>query len=309
MKAKNVAKVCAAKLKQFLSHVPDEGIKKTIQENAIITGGSIASMLRGEEVNDFDIYFRTKDATLAVAKHYAERFALNPPSRFKSGTPVSVVVDDLPDRVRVRVQSAGVASENGAEKEYQYFEQTDPESGDAAEYAAAVFAIISDQQDQQNQKDKPKFRPVFLSSNAITLSDKIQIVTRFYGEPDAIHANYDFVHCTNYWTSWDRRLVLRPEAVEALLAKELRYVGSKYPLCSIIRSRKFIQRGWSITAGQYLKMIMQLQELDLKSVKVLEEQLTGVDSAYFDEVICALKDTNPERVDTTYLVQLIDHIF
>src|SRR3546814_2013322 len=47
----------------------------------------------------------------------------------------------------------------------------------------------------------PTYRPVFVSTNAITLSDKIQIVLRFYGEADAIHENYDFVHCTNYWTS------------------------------------------------------------------------------------------------------------
>ena len=52
-------------------------------------------------------------------------------------------------------------------------------------------------------------------------------------EPDQLHENYDFVHCTNYWTSWNNELVLRKEALEALLARELRYVGSKYPLCSI----------------------------------------------------------------------------
>ncbi len=199
-----------------------------------------------------------------------------------------------------------MASESGPAAEYQYFEATDPESGDAAEYAAAVFAIA---QDAEPKEDKPKYRPVFLSSNAITLSDKVQLVTRFFGDPDKIHKNYDFVHCTNYWTSWDNQLVLRPEAVESLLAKELRYVGSKYPLCSVIRTRKFIQRGWACTAGQYLKMIMQLQELDLKDVAVLEEQLTGVDTAYFVEVIEALKKRDAKRVDAAYLVELIDRIF
>ena len=62
-------------------------------------------------------------------------------------------------------------------------------------------------------------------------------------------------------------------------------MGSKYPLCSIIRTRKFIQRGYTINAGQYLKMAMQLNELDLKDVSVLQDQLIGVDSAYFDMVI------------------------
>src|SRR3546814_17023564 len=131
----------------------------------------------------------------------------------------------------------------------------------------------------------PTYRPVFMSTNAITLSDKIQIVLRFYGEADAIHENYDFVHCTNYWTSKDANLTLRQPALESLLCKELRYVGSKYPVCSVIRLRKFIRRGWVINAGQILKMMMQVSELDLTNPAVLQDQLTGVDSAYFIEQI------------------------
>src|SRR3546814_19222919 len=61
-----------------------------------------------------------------------------------------------------------------------------------------------------------------MSTKAITLSDKIQIVLRFYGEADAIHENYDFVHCTTYWTSTDANLTRRQPALERLLCKELR---------------------------------------------------------------------------------------
>ncbi len=150
---------------------------------------------------------------------------------------------------------------------------------------------------------------MFLSSNAITLSGNVQIIIRFYGEPDAIHENYDFVHCTNYWCSWDNKLELRRDALEALLTKELRYVGSKYPLCSIIRTRKFINRGWRITAGQYLKMAMQLNQLDLCDIAVLEDQLIGVDVAYFIEVISKLKEHDSTRVDNAYLMQIIDRMF
>src|SRR5690606_25046051 len=153
------------------------------------------------------------------------------------------------------------------------------------------------------------YRPVFMSTNAITLSHRVQIVMRFYGEPDTIHENYDFVHCTNYWKSWDNELVLRQPALEALLARELRYVGSKYPICSIIRLRKFIHRGWTINAGQILKMAMQVSELDLKDPAVLEDQLTGVDSAYFIQLMAKLKEHDPEKVNAAYLVEIIDRMF
>jgi hypothetical protein len=93
------------------------------------------------------------------------------------------------------------------------------------------------------------------------------------------------------------------------LARELRYVGSKYPICSVVRLRKFIERGWRVNAGQILKMAMQISELNLKDLNVLEDQLTGVDTAYFVQLIERLKEKDPEKVDAAYLVEIIDRIF
>src|SRR6185437_3482208 len=90
---------------------------------------------------------------------------------------------------------------------------------------------------------------------------------------------------TCYWRSENSHLSLPRKALEAIITKELVYSGSKYPLASIIRTRKFINRGWQINAGQYLKMTLQLNQMDLLNVDVLEEQLTGVDAAYFHQVI------------------------
>ena len=94
-----------------------------------------------------------------------------------------------------------------------------------------------------------------------------------------------------------------------MLAKELRYVGSKYPICSVIRLRKFIKRGWTVNAGQILKMMMQISELDLKDHKVLQDQLTGVDAAYFCQLVSMVKENDPEKVNSAYLVEIIDRMF
>lgn len=157
-----------------------------------------------------------------------------------------------------------------------------------------------------------EYVPVCLTTNAITLTNDIQLVLRFYGVPEEIHKYYDFVHATNYWTSKDNKLVLNPKALECILTKELIYNGSKYPLCSIIRTKKFIRRGWTINAGQYLKMALQLNELDLLDTTILEEQLTGVDSAYFTMFIRWFRD-NKQALNKTeivpYLTTVIDKIF
>ena len=293
MKAKNIRAVCAKVIRQWVESIDDEAVKDAVKDNAIITGGAIASMLLGEDVNDFDVYFRTKQAALTVAFHYAKQF-----NRTHSRQ-VQVVSGE--DRVICRIGSSGVA-----EDEDHHF---DDESKDGQEIEGVVAATIESDKKATEPTTKPRFRPLFISSNAISLSNKVQVVTRFFGEPDVIHENYDFVHCTNYWCSWNGELTLRPAAMEALLARDLRYVGSKYPLCSLIRTRKFVQRGWQISAGQYLKMAMNLQKFDLTNVKVLEDQLTGVDAAYFEQIIRALIARNSEIVDQNYLAQLIDKMF
>lgn len=312
MKAKTIKKVIKAKVDDWLASIEDERVRELASKNTVVTGGCIASMLLKEPVNDFDLYFTNKETTAAVAEYYVARFS----SKNKAGIEVPIFVDKEGDRVRIVVKSAGVASEEGTSTPYEYFESRPDDH--AGRYVGEVLGDAGDIEEAMEETTeaalavddgKPKYRPVFLSTNAITLSHKVQIVLRFYGSADTIHENYDYVHCTNYWTSKDGELVLRQPALESLLAKELRYVGSKYPICSVIRLRKFIKRGWSVNAGQILKMMLQISELDLKDHAVLQDQLTGVDAAYFVQLVSKVKEKDPEKVNSSYLVEIIDRMF
>ena len=304
-------------------------------------------MLMGEEVKDYDIYFRDKATTLAVANYYVNDFnerhknrknklggnakayvldgeadlirgndgnaILKPDSvMFKEfvnqgKTVTRMIAGCTPDRVKIIVRSDGVAAEN-QDILNQPFE-------DAVEVLEAADQIDGDSllEGKETEKPEDRYRPVFLSTNAITLSNKIQLVVRFYGEANEIHKNYDFVHCTNYFDYGKNQLELKPDALESLINKELKYQGSKYPLCSIIRTRKFIKRGFHINAGQYLKMCFQLSQLDLTNIDTLEDQLVGVDSAYFMALIDALRNKQESdaafEVNTSYVTSIIDRIF
>lgn len=236
MKTKTIRAILSRVFKDWVDSIEDDEVCKLVEANTIITGGSIASMLLGEKVNDYDVYFTNRETVVAAAKYYVDEFKKNPPQ-------------------------------------------------------------------------KSKYRPVFLSSNAITLSNKIQLTIRFYGAPDEIHKNYDFVHCTNYWVAKTGELVVTKEALEVLITRELRYQGSLYPLCSIIRTRKFLKRDWTINAGQYLKMCLQVAQLDLTDPRVLEDQLVGVDVAYFAELLRAVNEKSPEKLEAAYIVEIIDRMF
>jgi hypothetical protein len=312
MQKKTIASVLHRKVDQWLATIKDEAVRKLARENVIVTGGSIVSMLQQEPVNDYDVYFRTGEAAYAVADYYVGQFKESGKAKvelFLANEQGHQLKKFDGKRFTILAKSSGAVSESEElPGSYQYFEATDPDGVKSQEYLDQLVDTAVEKKKQDGD-----YRPVFMSSNAITLSDKIQLVIRFWGEPDEIHKNYDFVHCTSYWTSWDGQIVLRPEALESILSKTLIYSGSLYPICSVIRTRKFVQRGWRITAGQYLKMCMQLSKLDLNDIKVLREQLTGVDSAYFAELLGLLekdmKDKSSKTIDGAYLSQLIEKLF
>ena len=104
-------------------------------------------------------------------------------------------------------------------------------------------------------------------------------------------------------------MVNNNEALESIITKQLRYQGSLYPLTSIIRMKKFIKRNWNINAGEILKIMFQISELDLKDPNVLEEQLIGVDIAYFSTLISILRQLKNDKLDSATLNEIIDKVF
>ena len=289
MNGKHIKQHLNKKMEDWLASIDNGEVKKAIKNNVIITGGALVSLLTGDEVKDYDVYFKTKEALKTVAKYYVDYWNENDTEKTAS------ITEDDEGRVRIFISSAGVAGDNS----------------DDVDDGGEGFAEISET--EPKEKRKGKYRPKFITSNAITLTDKIQIVVRFYGEVEELHKNYDYVHCTCSWSFHNNELILPSRALEAIINKELYYMGSKYPLCSIFRARKYINRGYTINAGQYLKMAMQLNELDLKDINVLQDQLIGVDSAYFMSLIDAInvqKEKNENfEIDSGYVIELVNRIF
>ncbi len=310
MNRRVIRAVLRKKIDEWIGSIEDTHLQDMVRSDTIVTGGAIVSLLMNEKVNAFDVYFTKLETVKAVADYYVGKF-----NALHNGEHLAVVRVEN-DRVRIRIQSKGIAGEKTPESQYQYFEGRPLEDGE--HYVQEVFKNVlveADGLDGALVEDAKQsaYRPVFLSDNAITLSNKIQIIVRFWGEPADIHKNFDFVHCTSYWLSKDGTLELNPDAMESILAKELRYVGSLYPVCSFIRTRKFIRSGWHINAGHMLKICLQLSELNLIDVEVLEDQLTGVDTAYFLQVIDYLRERQIKdaefKVSVPYLISIIDKIF
>ena len=307
-KKKTIAKIIRLKLSDWLKSIDDVELRARLKKDVIVTGGSITSMLLGEEIKDFDVYFRTKETTIAVAEYYCRDFIDRNPDSYL--TPRVQCDDD--GRVTIHVASAGVAeSKDAPQSSEEAYENNLLEGGSCPNIADVVPTVPPTATDTVAVRDK--YTPVFLSENAITLTDKVQLVIRFYGEPGEIHKNYDYIHCQNVYDYDTDTVHLLPEAMEAILSKNLLYTGSLYPICSLFRMRKFLDRGWRISAGEIVKMSFQISKLDLGDLKVLKEQLTGCDMIYMRCLIEALHiwhDENPGvELDNTYMMSIIDKVF
>lgn len=305
MYKKTIKKKLEKKLNEWLSSLEDNLLADRVKQNLLVSGGSIASMFLNEKVNDYDIYLMDIDVLLDLSEHYANKHGINVLDGRKRD---EYLQEEFPDVDINTNQRSSFKDEYISER---YIKLKNLKPNQIKLDVPAEGKRVGEIEKNENGEDL-KYQPIFFSPNAISLSDDIQIVCRFSGNAEKIHETFDFIHATNYFT-FREGLVTNKEALESLLGKQLRYQGSFYPLTSIIRSKKFIKRGWNIGAGEYLKIMFQISELNLKDPEVLEEQLIGVDVAYFGTLIKILRNdimTNPSMgIGYNYLSDLIDRVF
>jgi hypothetical protein len=289
MQVKTIKRIISQKMEDWLLSITDVNLRKRVKENLLVSGGCITSLFQGIPVNDYDVYLQDMDVLVALAEYYYPGKVLDGRKRnqYLARIDSSYDIEDnfsmqavryrtlKEDQVKLDVFSTGVKNENLLKD--------------------AGGALI-------------KYQVAFVSQNAISLTDDLQIVLRFNGNAEQIHKTFDFIHATNYFT-FSEGLVTNIAALESILTKTLRYQGSLYPLTSVIRMKKFIQRGWTVNAGEILKMLFQTADLNLRDVLVLEEQLIGVDVAYFAKLIEVLRDQDVSNITHQMLSDLIDQIF
>jgi len=220
MLEKNMKESIDRKVKDWLNTITDNEVVQAIKKDLIVTGGCFTSMILNEKVNDYDCYFRTKETVIKVAQYYANVWNnLHKDQMNGRGVPSKVFVFDGDNPSKELLEYYGVTT-----KEQLYDHQAGivrktspnrvklviPSDGiiSAEETTKLDFNEIISSLDKISSSDvetiitndgEQKYSPVFISSNAITLSDDIQIIVRFYGSPSEIHDTYDFVHTKAYY--------------------------------------------------------------------------------------------------------------
>lgn len=314
MQTKTIRNNIEKKMLDWLSSISDEQLRKKIKSKLLVSGGSVTSLFLNEKVNDYDIYIQDRQVLIELVEYYTKPFAdimimngekretyiedelkRNPAAKDikEVNNQYAVSVRNLkPNQVKLFFKDAGAGMRVNEDK--QEVEIT------AENIQAGSVKLTT---------TPSKYFVKFFSPNAISLANNVQIVIRFHGNAEEIHKTFDFIHATNYFT-FDEGLVTNKAALESILTKQLKYQGSLYPLTTIIRVRKFLKRGWNINAGELLKVMFQISELNLHDADILEEQLIGVDVAYFGTLINILRNVEDKtKITSEYLNTIIERVF
>lgn len=170
MKTKTIKKIIVKKLNEWLKSITDTTLVNDVRANIVVSGGSIASMLLKADVNDYDIYIQDVDVLRRLAEYYS-------PGKVLDG--------------RKRAEYI--------ENRFPMYNEEEPFWRDTEEpYAPELLVRLLNLKPDQIKLDIPSvgekyevepldeagnkvYKVVFLSQNAISLSNDIQIVLRFSG--------------------------------------------------------------------------------------------------------------------------------
>ena len=152
MNSKNIAKALNKKLQNWVDTIEDKEVVKAIKNDALITGGALVSLLNGEKPNDYDVYFKTLESCQKVAQYYADMWNEMHPDKSK----VDIKIEN--DRVQCFIKSDGAVMED---EETGIDDNTEPYTTENEEEPTQPNPEI----------EKPKYRPRYFSTNAISLSD------------------------------------------------------------------------------------------------------------------------------------------
>lgn len=258
--------------------------------DAYITGGAIASLKQNTNqpadivINDFDIYLKNKTTLIKIVKYFLNKYHRFGGRRIKCITKIALIYRDV------------VGNEYS---EDQYI----------ADNNQSIFLSLSipDEYKQMQQHHEQRKWLInkdsisYLTHHSISIG-KIQVILRFTGEPHDVHRYFDFEHTKGVFDFHSGKLSIPPTVEIAMLEKELIYTGSLYPIKSVLRVKKFLQRGYTIKSVYILKMIFQLYRMNLTNKKVLEDQLMGV---YGENIAPFFTRLESDNMDTDLFEDLI----
>lgn len=179
-----------------------------------------------------------------------------------------------------------------------------------------------------------KYHLKLITDNSINISDKIQLITKFYGNPKEVTANFDWKHIKSYfWYNESHNnekyeLVLTDDVYRLIVEKELIYTGSSYPLSSLLRLKKYLKKGWTVSNLTMVTIILEVvqsfinmekrrgtivkpvTQKDVDNILIEEENVENEDEHLFnvEDVIYHLNGVDPLTIQAELSKKIGEHL-
>lgn len=163
-------------------------------------------------------------------------------------------------------------------------------------------------------KEVYNYTVVHTSDNAITLTRKghkgtifeIQFITRFTGSPQYILDTFDYTIVQGVFDFKTNKFVLSDRFLVDVAKRQLVYTNtSQYPICALYRTKKYIERGYTISGANLVAISLSIHALKLETYKDLKDQLAGIDTSLFKELESRMNDAGDVDTKTFELSEFI----
>lgn len=167
---------------------------------------------------------------------------------------------------------------------------------------------------QMKADAQKKAQVVFETENAVSFwlrDKKYQIIKAFYGQPGEIFDKFDFTINMGAWIG-DYTFELHEKFFQHLGQRRLVInLGTEYPISTVVRMFKYQKKGFIISGGEVIKIILGCHHLKMINLKQLKRQLQGIDNL-FQKPLTDYID-KPENEDKEYdydqIIKLLEDLF
>lgn len=140
---------------------------------------------------------------------------------------------------------------------------------------------------------------------------RIQYIKKIVGPAPIILNQFDFTICECAYLPQTKEFIMGWYFLADLCSRRLRYnIEGKYPIASLWRMKKYIERGFKLPAIESIKLGLRINNLNIDSYKDLKEQLEGIDTLFLKDLTDILIENGDKKFDLrealAYMEQVLE---
>lgn len=136
----------------------------------------------------------------------------------------------------------------------------------------------------------------------------IQLIKKIYGTPKEIINQFDFTICMCAYDPINDKFVMHDNFLNHLAMKLVYYNPGKYPINSLYRMKKYMEKGYNVPAVEIIKIALTINNLKMENYRDLRDQLEGIDTVLLADITDALMEKKDIKYEFTEALEFMNKI-